>query len=165
MEQKKNFNYTRTADAQVKPQVNGQRVTFENGKLVVLTNRGKLDASGNAEVPMEGIFTINARDLAKVCSLLTDMRFVEEDVFMGSECKILRFFNPKEEVAKLAREIKTLEKAVDDAFNENMKEHRKFNNLLLAIREFNATRKLWEREFVLPKFDELENGETDNNTD
>ena len=82
MEQKKNFNYTKPADAQVKPQVLGQRVTFDqNGELVVLTNKGKLDAKGKQEVVMEGIFTINSRDLAKLLSAVTDVKFKEENDF------------------------------------------------------------------------------------
>lgn len=155
MEQKKNYTQQGHHNQQ-KPQMNGQRVTFENGKLVILANRGRLDASGNAEVPMEGLFTINAQDLAKVCSMLTDMRYLEEEVFVGGECKLLRLFNPKDDVVKLSCEIELLNDKVEKLYKKNEVERRKYNNLLLAIREFNETRKLWERKFEVY-------GETDDN--
>lgn len=164
MEQKKIF-YTKNADGNqsVKPQVNGQRVTFDKGKLVVMTNRGRLDAKGNAEVPLEGIFTINAVDLAKILSVLTDMKYVEEDFLLTRDHTFLRFFNPTEDVLRIQNELKQVQKESNDYYSSYLAKVRENNTLRFAIKEFNETRKWWERKFVIPKIDE--NGETDDNTD
>lgn len=148
MEQKK--NYTRTADAQVKPQITGQRVTFDqNGELVVLTNKGKLDAKGKQEVVMEGIFTINARDLSKLLSMVTDVKFKEESYFRGSDGTLTTFFNPEKDVQDLIAEIKNLEKDCNEAHILADKKELRYYNTLSQIREFNRTRHFWERKLVL----------------
>lgn len=150
MGQKKNFNYTRTADAQVKPQITGQRVTFDqNGELVVLTNKGKLDAKGKQEVVMEGIFTINARDLSKLLSAVTDVKFKEESYFRGQDGSLVTFFNPKKDVQDLIAEIKKIEESCYKANNLADKKESKLRSVLSQIRDFNLTRHFWERKLVL----------------
>lgn len=147
---KKNFNYTRTADAQVKPQMTGQRVTFDtNGELVVLTNKGKLDAKGKQEVVMEGIFTINARDLAKLLSMVTDVKFKEESYFRGSDGTLVTFFNPKKDVQDLVAEIKEFENDCYKANNLADKKELRLRSVLSQIRYFNESRHFWERKFEL----------------
>lgn len=148
MEQKK--NYTRTADAQVKPQMTGQRVTFDqNGELVVLTNKGKLDAKGNQEVVMEGIFTINARDLSKLLSAVSDIKFKEESYFRGLDGTLVTFFNPEKDVQDLIAENKELEKACNEAHNFADEKELSLHSVLSQIREFNESRHFWERKLVL----------------
>lgn len=150
MEQKKNFNYTKSADAQVKPQVNGQRVTFDtNGELVVLTNKGKLDAKGKQEVILDGLFTINARDLAKLLSMVTDVKFKEESYFRGTDGTLVKFFNPKKDLQELIAENKSLEKDCNEAHILADKKEIRYHNTLLQIREFNESRHFWERKLEL----------------
>ena len=150
MEQKKNFNYTRTADAQVKPQITGQRVTFDqNGELVVLTNKGKLDAKGKQEVVMEGIFTINARDLSKLLSAVTDVKFKEESYFRGSDGTLVTFFNPKKEVQDLIADIKETKENCYEANNLADKKELRLHSVLSQIRDFNESRHFWERKLEL----------------
>lgn len=148
MEQKK--NYTRTADAQVKPQITGQRVTFDqNGELVVLTNKGKLDAKGKQEVAMEGIFTINARDLSKLLSAVTDVKFKEESYFRGSDGTLVTFFNPEKDVQDLVDANKNLEEDCCEANNLADKKELRYHSVLSQIRDFNESRRFWERKLVL----------------
>jgi hypothetical protein len=150
MEQKKNFNYTKPADVQVKPQNVGQRVTFDtNGELVVLTNKGKLDAKGKQEVILDGIFTINARDLAKLLSMVSDVKFNEESYFRGSDGTLVTFFNPKKDVQDLVAENKELEKACNEAYNFADKKELRLHSVLSQIRDFNESRHFWERKFEL----------------
>lgn len=150
MEQKKNYNYTKPADAQVKPQNVGQRVTFDqNGELVVLTNKGKLDAKGKQEVVMEGIFTINSRDLAKLLSAVTDVKFKEESYFRGSDGTLTTFFNPEKDVQDLIAANKNLEEDCNEAHILADKKELRYYNTLSQIREFNRTRHFWERKLVL----------------
>lgn len=150
MEQKKNFNYTKPADAQVKPQIIGQRVTFDqNGELVVLTNKGKLDAKGKQEVVMEGIFTINARDLSKLLSMVTDVKFKEESYFRGSDGTLVTFFNPKKDVQDLIAENKNLEEVCYRANNLTDKKELRLHSVLSQIRDFNESRHFWERKLEL----------------
>lgn len=148
MEQKK--NYTRTADAQVKPQITGQRVTFDqNGELVVLTNKGKLDAKGKQEVVMEGIFTINARDLAKLLSMVSDVKFKEESYFRGSDGTLATFFNPRKDVQDLIAANKKLDEICHDATDLADRYKSKFLNILTQVADFNESRHFWERKLVL----------------
>lgn len=150
MEQKKNFNYTKPADAQVKPQNVGQRVTFDtNGELVVLTNKGKLDAKGKQEVVMEGIFTINARDLSKLLSAVTDVKFKEESYFRGSDGSLVTFFNPKKDVQDLIAANKNLDEKCYEANNRADKKELKLRSVLSQIRDFNESRHFWERKLEL----------------
>jgi hypothetical protein len=150
MEQKKNFNHTKPADAQVKPQITGQRVTFDtNGELVVLTNKGKLDAKGKQEVVMDGIFTINARDLAKLLSMVSDVKFKEESYFRGLDGTLVTFFNPKKDVQDLIAENKELVKACNEAHILADKKESRYHSVLSQIRDFNDSRHFWERKFEL----------------
>lgn len=143
MEQKKNFNYTKPADAQVKPQNVGQRVTFDtNGELVVLTNKGKLDAKGKQEVILDGLFSINARDLAKLLSMVTDVKFKEESYFRGLDGTLVTFFNPRKDVQDLVAEIEEKEKEYYEMRNVADKYR-------LQVRDFNESRHFWERKFEL----------------
>lgn len=147
---KKNFNYTKPVDAQVKPQNVGQRVTFEtNGELVVLTNKGKLDAKGKQEVILDGIFTINARDLAKLLSMVSDVKFKEESYFRGSDGTLVTFFNPKKDVQDLVAENKELEKSVNETYNFADKKELRLHSVLSQIRDFNESRHFWERKLEL----------------
>jgi hypothetical protein len=150
MEQKKNFNYTKAADAQVKPQNIGQRVTFDtNGELVVLTNKGKLDAKGKQEVILDGLFSINARDLAKLLSMVSDVKFKEESYFRGLDGTLVTFFNPKKDVQDLIAENKSLEKDCYEANNLADKKELRYHSVLLQIRDFNESRHFWERKLEL----------------
>ena len=150
MEQKKNFNYTKPADAQVKPQNVGQRVTFDtNGELVVLTNKGKLDAKGKQEVILDGILTINARDLAKLLSMVSDVKFKEESYFRGSDGTLVTFFNPNKDVQDLVAENKELEKSVNKAHYLADKKELRLHSVLSQIRSFNESRHFWERKLEL----------------
>lgn len=147
---KKNFNYTKPADAQVKPQNVGQRVTFDqNGELVVLTNKGKLDAKGKQEVVMEGIFTINARDLSKLLSMVTDVKFKEESYFRGSDGTLVTFFNPKKDVQDLIDANKNLDKICHDATDLADRYKAQLFNISTQVASFNRTRHFWERKLVL----------------
>ena len=145
MEQKKNYK-----TEQVKPQVNGQRVAFDqNGELVVLTNKGKLDAKGKQEVVMEGIFTINARDLAKLLSMVSDVQFKEESYFRGSDGTLVTFFNPEKDVRDLIAENKELERQYYGA-TELAEDYKRMHLCAQSqISEFNRTRRWWERKLVL----------------
>lgn len=148
MEQKK--NYTRTADAQVKPQITGQRVTFDtNGELVVLTNKGKLDAKGKQEVVMEGIFTINARDLAKLLSAVSDVKFKEESYFRSLDGTLVTFFNPRKDVQDLVANNKELENICNEAHIFADKKELRYHSVLSQIRDFNESRHFWERKLEL----------------
>lgn len=150
MEQKKNFNYTKPADAQVKPQMTGQRVTFDqNGELVELTNKGKLDAKGKQEVILDGLFSINARDLAKLLSMVSDVKFKEESYFRGLDGTLVTFFNPKKDVQDLIDANKKLEKDYDGANNLAQRKRAKYLDVLLQIRDFNESRHFWERKLEL----------------
>lgn len=147
---KKNFNYTKPADAQVKPQMTGQRVTFDtNGELVVMTNKGKLDAKGKQEVFLDGIFTINARDLSKLLSMVSDVKFKEESYFRGSDGTLVTFFNPKKDVQDLVSENRELEKACNEAYNLADKKELRYHSMLSQIRDFNESRHFWERKLEL----------------
>ena len=150
MEQKKNFNYTKPADAQVKPQMTGQRVMFDtNGELVVLTNKGKLDAKGKQEVILDGIFTINARDLSKLLSMVSDVKFKEESYFRGSDGTLVTFFNPKKDVQDLVAEIKELEQDCNEANKFADEKELRLHSVLSQIRDFNESRHFWERKLEL----------------
>ena len=150
MEQKKNFNYAKPADAQVKPQNVGQRVTFDtNGELVVLTNKGKLDAKGKQEVVMEGIFTINARDLSKLLSAVSDIKFKEESYFRGLDGILVTFFNPKKDVQDLIAANKNLDEICHKATDQTAGYKAKFLNISTQVADFNRTRHFWERKLVL----------------
>ena len=150
MEQKKNFNYTKPADAQVKPQVNGQRVIFDqNGELVVLTNKGKLDAKGKQEVVLDGLFTINARDLAKLLSMVSDVKLKEESFFRGSDGTLVTFFNPNKDVQDLIADNKSLEEDCNEAHILAEKKELRYHSVLSQIRDFNESRHFWERKFEL----------------
>lgn len=147
---KKNFNYTKPADAQVKPQMTGQRVTFDtNGELVVLTNKGKLDAKGKQEVILDGIFTINARDMAKLLSMVSDVKFKEESYFRGSDGTLVTFFNPKKDVQDLIAEIKEIEVNCYKANNLADEKELRLRSVLSQVRDFNESRHFWERKFEL----------------
>ena len=147
---KKNFNYTKPADAQVKPQNVGQRVTFDtNGELVVLTNKGKLDAKGKQEVILDGLFTINARDLAKLLSMVSDVKFKDESYFRGSDGTLVTFFNPKKDVQDLIAEIKKIEENYYKANNLADKKELRLYSVLSQIRDFNESRHFWERKLEL----------------
>lgn len=150
MEYKKNYNYTRTADAQVKLHNVGQRVTFDqNGELVVLTNKGKLDVKGKQEVTMEGIFTINARDLAKLFSMVSDVKFKEESYFRGSDGTLVTFFNPEKDVQDLVATTEKWEQQYKEECQLVDKYRYKYHYLQQMIRDFNRTRHFWERKLVL----------------
>ena len=156
MEQKK-FNYAKPADVQVKPQNVGQRVTFDtNGELVVLTNKGKLDAKGKQEEVMEGLFTINARDLAKLLSMVTDVKFKEESYFRGSDGTLVTFFNPKKDVQDLIAANKNLDEICHEATNLADRYKAKFLNILTQVADFNRTRHFWERKLVLEPIEDNE---------
>jgi hypothetical protein len=147
---KKNFNYTKPADAQVKPQNVGQRVTFDtNGELVVLTNKGKLDAKGKQEVILDGIFTINARDLAKLLSMVSDVKFKEESYFRGSDGTLVTFFNPKKDVQDLIAKNEEKEKECREIHDVAAKNRIKCFDLQRQIRDFNESRYFWERKLEL----------------
>lgn len=147
---KKNFNYTKPADAQVKPQNVGQRVTFDtNGELVVLTNKGKLDAKGKQEVILDGLFTINARDLAKLLSMVSDVKLKEESYFRGSDGTLVTFFNPKKDVQDLIAELKKYEEDYYKANNFADKKELRLYSVLSQIRDFNESRHFWERKLEL----------------
>jgi hypothetical protein len=147
---KKNFNYTKPADAQVKPQMTGQRVTFDtNGELVVLTNKGKLDAKGKQEVILDGIFTINARDLAKLLSMVSDVKFKEESYFRGSDGTLVTFFNPKKDVQDLVASTKEQDEQYYKMRDIAEKTEHLCHNLLQQIRDFNESRHFWERKFEI----------------
>lgn len=153
MEQKKNYK-TEVAKpllaVQPKPQTMGQRVIFDqNGELVVLTNKGKLDAKGNQEVVMEGIFTIHARDLAKLLSVVTDVKFKEESYFRRTDGTLIAFFNPEKDVQDLIAEIKEIEEKCYKANNLADKKELRLHSVLSQIREFNESRHFWERKLVL----------------
>ena len=150
MEQKKNFNYTKPADVQVKPQNVGQRVIFDtNGELVVLTNKGKLDAKGKQEVILDGLFTINARDLAKLLSMVTDVKFKEESYFRGSDGTLVTFFNPKKDVQDLIDANKNLDEICHDATDLADRYKAQLFNISTQVAAFNRTRHFWERKLVL----------------
>lgn len=150
MELKKNFNYKNPADAQVKPQMTGQRVTFDtNGELVVLTNKGKLDAKGKQEVILDGIFTINARDLAKLLSMVSDVKFKEESYFRGSDGTLVTFFNPKKDVQDLIAENKKQDEQYCEMRNVADKYRLVYTDTMRQIHKFNESRHWWERELVL----------------
>lgn len=150
MELKKNFNYKNPADAQVEPQMTGQRVTFDtNGELVVLTNKGKLDAKGKQEVILDGIFTINARDLAKLLSMVSDVKFKEESYFRGLDGTLVTFFNPKKDVQDLIAEVKNFEEDCYKANNLADKKELRLHSVLSQIRDFNESRHFWERKLEL----------------
>lgn len=149
---KKNFNYTKPADmqTQVKPQNVGQRVTFDtNGELVVLTNKGKLDAKGKQEVILDGLFTINARDLAKLLSMVSDVKYKEESYFRGSDGTLVTFFNPRKDVQDLIAEVKEIEENCYEANNLADKKELRLHSVLSQIRDFNESRHFWERKFEL----------------
>lgn len=153
MEQKKNYKTEQVKPqmtGQIKPQVLGQRVTFDqNGELVVLTNKGKLDAKGNQEVVMEGIFTINARDLSKLLSAVKDVKLKEETYFRGSDGVVVTFFNPEKDVQDLIAENKELERQYFGA-TELAEDYRRMHLCAQQqIAEFNRTRHFWERKLVL----------------
>ena len=150
MEQKKNFNYTKPADAQVKPQNVGQRVTFDtNGELVVLTNKGKLDAKGKQEVILDGLFSINARDLAKLLSMVSDVKFKEESYFRGLDGTLVTFFNPKKDVQDMIAELKKHEEDCYEAQSLADKRELELHSVLSQIRDFNESRHWWERKLEL----------------
>lgn len=143
MEQKKNYK-----TEQVKPQVNGQRVTFDqNGELVVLTNKGKLDAKGNQQVFLDGIFTINARDLAKILSAITEVKFVEKSYFRGHDGSLITFFNPAKDVQDLTQEVARLEKSEQESYQEALDSQNKLALCRVYIDDFNRSRRIWERKF------------------
>lgn len=145
MEQKKNYK-----TEQVKPQVNGQRVTFDNnGELVVLTNKGKLDAKGKQEVILDGLFTINARDLAKLLSMVSDVKFKEESYFRGSDGTLVTFFNPKKDVQDLIASAKKQDEEYIEMRSLAENSERLRHNFLRQIRDFNESRHFWERKFEL----------------
>ena len=147
---KKNFNYTKPAYAQVKPQMTGQRVTFDtNGELVVLTNKGKLDAKGKQEVILDGLFTINARDLAKLLSMVSDVKFKEESYFRGSDGTLVTFFNPKKDVQDLVAENKKQDEQYCEMRGLADRYKAQILNILTQVTDFNRTRHFWERELVL----------------
>ena len=145
MEQKKNYK-----TEQVKPQVLGQRVAFDqNGELVVLTNKGKLDAKGNQEVLLDGLFTINAKDVAKLLSIATALKLKEENYFRGSDGTIVTFFNPEKDVQDLLAENKELERQYCGA-TELAEDYKRIHLCAQQqIAEFNRTRHFWERKLVL----------------
>lgn len=148
MEQKK--NYKTEVAVQPKPQTIGQRVIFDqNGELVVLTNKGKLDAKGKQEVVMEGIFTINARDLAKLLSAVTDVKFKEESYFRGSDGTLVTFFNPRKDVLDLIADKKEKEKECCEIHDVSARNRSKYFSLQRQIREFDESRHFWERKLVL----------------
>lgn len=147
---KKNFNYTKPADAQVKPQMTGQRVMFDtNGELVVLTNKGKLDAKGKQEVVLDGLFSINARDLAKLLSMVTDVKFKEESYFRGTDGTLVTFFNPKKDVQDLIAENKKNGENCYEAHKLADKKELRLHSVLSQIRDFNESRHWWERKLEL----------------
>lgn len=145
MEQKKNYK-----TEQVKPQVNGQRVTFDkNGELIVLTNKGKIDAQGNQEVLLDGLFTIHAKDVAKLLSITTALKLKEETYFRGSDGVLITFFNPEKDVQDLIAENKELERQYCGA-TELAEDYRCMHLCAQQqITEFNRTRHFWERKLVL----------------
>ena len=145
MEQKKNYK-----TEQVKPQVLGQRVAFDqNGELVVLTNKGKLDAKGNQEVLLDGLFTINAKDVAKLLSIATALKLKEESYFRGSDGTLVTFFNPEKDVQDLLAENKELERQYCGA-TELAEDYKRMHLCAQQqIAEFNRTRRWWERKLVL----------------
>lgn len=154
---KKNFNYTKSADVQVKPQVAGQRVTFDhNGELVVLTNKGKMDAKGKQEVVMDGLFSINARDLAKLLSMVSEVKLKVEEYFRGSDGTLVTFFNPKQDIQDLIAEIKRKDAQCDE-MNETIKRIKSmYLNLQIQLADFNRSRFFWERKFVVETTKEAE---------
>lgn len=157
MEQKKNFNYTKSADAQVKPQVNGQRVTFDhNGELVALTNKGKLDAKGKQEVVLDGLFTINARDLAKLLSMVSDVKFKEESYFRGSDGTLVTFFNPNKDVQELIASAKKQDEEYLQMRDIADRYKAQFLNILTQVADFNRSRHFWERKLVLEPVEDNE---------
>lgn len=134
---------------EVKPQIKSQRVVFNSkGELNVFTHNGKMDAKGNSEVVLDGIFTIHAKDLAKILSELTDVRFIETTCFLDNS--VIRFFNPEKTVLQLAEAQKQLQ--VQENKNDTLV--RVINNYKMAINAFNKSRRPWEREFKLPKIEE-----------
>lgn len=145
MEQKKNYK-----TEQVKPQNVGQRVTFDqNGELVVLTNKGKLDAKGKQEVVLDGLFSINARDLAKLLSMVTDVKFKEESYFRSFDGCVVNYFNPEKDVQDLIHEINRKE-TQNEELRDTIKElERICLDYKLQISDFNKSRHFWERKFVL----------------
>lgn len=152
MEQKKNYK-----TEQVKPQVLGQRVTFDkNGELIVLTNKGKIDAQGNQEVLLDGLFTINAKDVAKLLSIATALKLKEETYFRGSDGTVVTFFNPEKDVQDLIAENKELERQYCGA--TELAEDYKCMHLCAQqqITEFNRTRHFWERKLVLNSVEDNE---------
>lgn len=114
---------------------NTQKVSFEqDGTLTIQTNKGIIRGD-NVEAPLEGNFTINARDVKILKDILSNNKsFRLEYSYFGS-CAYVYMIGSRKEINE-----------VKDFLNEISEIRNKYDTLKDKIKKFNQSRRWFERE-------------------
>lgn len=107
----------------------------ENNKLVVETNNAFIDGYNKTITSLNGEFTIDANNVAKLLSMINKTNMY---CYNGIFCSEARWFigDEDEHTQHLDSETK-LRKEIE----------KKYNKLIRKIENFNETRHWWERKF------------------
>lgn len=114
--------------------MNGQKIYFDdNGKLVVETNKGVIRNDGkDLEVPVDGVFEVDSSTVAKLLAHFNKSTW-KGSTFRGVYNTII---TTQEEIQKIIDE---------EPFNAKCQ----LETIKKEIREFNKSRRFYERKFEL----------------
>ena len=125
----------------------------ENNKLVVETNNATIDGYNKTITNLNGKFTIDADDVAKLLSMINEKNMFSRHVLYGSQTKWY-IGDANELTRQLDCEIKAnekREKIIEEKKQECFELNREITRLLRKIDTFNETRYWWERKLKIDK--------------
>lgn len=114
---------------------NTQKISFEqDGTLTIQTNKGIIRGD-NAEAPLEGNFTINARDVKILKDILSNNKSFRLEYSYFTSCAFAAMIGFRKEINE-----------VKDFLNEISEIRNKYDTLKDKIKKFNQSRRWFERE-------------------
>ena len=114
---------------------NTQKISFEqDGTLTIQTNKGIIRGD-NVEVPLEGNFTINARDVKILKDILSNNKSFRLEYSYFVDCAYVSMIGSRKEINE-----------VKDFLNEISEIRNKYDDLKDKIKKFNQSRRWFERE-------------------
>lgn len=123
----------------------------ENNKLVVETNNATIDGYNKTTTNLNGKFTIDANDVAKLLSMINEKNMFSYDTLSFLYRKW--YIGDADELThQLECEIKLREEAEKTIMEKNLEctqLYREKTRLITKINDFNETRHLWERKFKI----------------
>lgn len=122
-----------------------QEIYFnDDNELCVITDKGEI-LNGFCKIPIQGIFTIQAEDVAKLLQIINKQNVVGEEYYESRRIWYIVDRNILTEANKsLSEEITDLKKVLNDKRD-------KIDFLLKSIEDFNKSRRFYERKLELKK--------------